>query len=152
MATDGFPDNVLEAFAEAYLRLGDAFKAAQAVFPHDTGRAVISAHPLANDPRVLSLIETMRQAEGAEAFLPTKADVARELYSIGIDAGVDAGQRINAFKTFADLMGYIPRDKNAVQTGNTTNNVMIVMERSEDDWQSGAIEQQKKLVDAARQY
>lgn len=147
-----FPDNVKEAFATAMLRLGDAFKAACAVFPNDTPRAVTYALPLSRDQTVLRHMEDMRREAGDEDFLPTRADVARELYNLGVDAGNDARDRIQAFKSYAELMGYAP--KNGAETTNniTQNNVMIVREIPADQWEKRAVEQQARLINAATEH
>lgn len=153
MQAVAYPDNVKDAYAAAMLRLGDAFKAACAVFPNDTARAVSAALPLSRDPDVLRRMEALRQTAGDEDFLPTRADIARELYALGVDGGNEAKDRIQAFKTFAELMGYAPKPGAGDTTNNITqNNVMVVREIPPDAWEARAIEQQAKLINAATEH
>ena len=46
------------------------------------------------------------EEHGAEHFLPTKEEVARELLEIARDGEAENRQRLDAYKLYSDLMGF----------------------------------------------
>jgi len=141
-----------EQFAELSLREPNSFTVALAIYPDDTGKALRIANEWPNDPQVKTLKQSFVDAEedGETAFLPTKGELARLIWTLANDTTLDAWQRdsrIKALRTYGDVRGFIDRPA-IVTTNNNTQNVQVnkvMVVKSHDNWERAAIEQQASL-------
>lgn len=140
------------AFALAWLRQpDDAFKAACEIWPNDTQKALKASSFWVRDPEVIAERERLLDEHGEEAFLPSKHDLAREIWKLTQDGLRE--DRIKAMKLYAEVRGFIEKPQTNVNVDNskTTHNVMLVaMPASIEEWQQKAVAQQKQLVSNAR--
>jgi hypothetical protein len=142
-----------ERFAAALLRFeGKAFEAAKATFPGDTNRAMLASSKWPDDPEVIEEMARLKAELGDEYFLPTRADLARALWRLSEDEKVEARERLLAYKTYADVLGFIAKPEAASTTNNNiTNKVLIVpASATAEEWESRLIARQAKLIDASR--
>lgn len=129
----------------------EPFQAAVAVFGDDTGRALQASHRWPQDAVVIAAMQQAIEELGDMHFLPTKAQLAREAYNIGTDPKVHVDDRLKAMRLYADIRGYIDKQgANVVVNNLTQNKVMLVRDHgSNEDWETAAAEQQRKLIEAA---
>ena len=97
------------AFAEALLR--NPTKPAEAAFSvlpgaANVGQALRIANEWPADPLVKSTMAALVEEHGAEHFLPTKEEVARELLEIARDGEAENRQRLDAYKLYGEFMGF----------------------------------------------
>ena len=97
---------------------------------------------------MLRFKEELLAEYGAEHFLPSKADIVRELFKIGTATNHDANDRVKALQEAAKIMGYIEKPAPVtVNTGDMSNRVMIVRDHGTlDAWEEKALAQQNKLI------
>lgn len=147
-------DSFKRQFAEELLRTPDTvFAAAQRLFPIDTGRAMYAATKWVKDALVLTEKARLLRAHGARAFLPTKEDVAREIWATAIDKKTPVEDRRSLLSLYCDIMGYKEAAaKNAAGGGNggrISSSVMRVRDHgSNDAWERAAAKQQHLLTHA----
>lgn len=138
-------------FALQWLREpGDSFKAACEVFGSDTKSALYASTFWIRDPEVIAEKERLLAAEddGESAFLPTKAEMLRDLYELTKRG--EEKDRVSAFKLYAEVRGWMPKggtNVNIDQSTRTTNQVMLVQDMGSDAaWENGIAEQQRNLI------
>lgn len=104
------------------------------------------------NPYVLQFKRELLEEYGEEHFLPTKADVVKQLYAMGIDPAIDVKDRVAALKECALVRGFIEKPASVnVNTGNTNNRVMVVADYgSDEDWETRALHQQTKLINSTK--
>lgn len=96
-----------KAFAIAWLKQSDPFKAAVDVFgPTNAGKCLKVADEWPRDPFVLQCQKDLIEEQGEEAFLPTKAAAARKVLDIA-DGFAHADYKLKALRLYAEIMGYI---------------------------------------------
>ena len=140
-----------EKFVHALLRQEDPFKAALAVWPDDVGTALYASNSLPNDPEVIELKEQAIRENGQEAFLPTKADLAKAVWDLA--NCTDNDEAIKAFKLYGDIMGFIETGKGKAPSVTVNNlvdarKVLLVKDHGTDDeWANKVALQQKKLIE-----
>lgn len=136
------------------LEPNEPYKAGLKAYPEDTpysnGMAFKIASEWQCDEECLSLRRDLVAEYGEAFFLPTKGDIAREVYNTAIKTAKTAADKLKALELYANLMGFIEKPAQAVINNTntqTTNKVMVVPKSSsDDDWESRLIEQQQKLV------
>lgn len=143
-----------EAFVREWLRTGDVYKAGLTVFPSDTGRAMRAAWEWPNDPDILAYKQELiieNEVAGHIAGMPTKHELAREIYLLAQSSGEPLEERLAAYELSAKIMGYIERPSLNVNnnTLNVTNNrVMVIKDHGDDaSWESAAARQQRGLLE-----
>lgn len=147
MAFDLF--ETMKRFAYEHLKTpDDAMGAAQRAFVNDDISAAQVADHWPTNAFVIKFKQELLSEFGEEHFLPSKSDIARQLYKIGANCAQAADDRIKALKELANLLGYIEKPAAVtVNTGSTNNRVMIVRDHGTvDDWEQRAIEQQSRLI------
>lgn len=93
----------------------DSYDIATTIFGGDTVSGMRAGSSWPTDPEVLRMRDEMLQQHGAEFFLPTKEDVARELLDIAnekYDNGQlkhDARDREKLLRLYCEVMGYIEK-------------------------------------------
>lgn len=90
--------------------LEGCLRAAMRVLNCDEGIAQEAVRQWQHHPDVTTEYE--RLAEDKEVVndgLPTKEALARDVYNIGLDAGVDPDDRLKAFRLFAEIRGHIAK-------------------------------------------
>lgn len=106
----------------------------------------------ANDEEVIKLKRELVEEHGEAFFLPTKGDVAREIY-ITAKTAKTAADKLKGFELYANLMSFIEKPAQAVINNTntqTTNKVMIVpTSGTADDWEQKLIKQQQDLIEHA---
>jgi hypothetical protein len=114
-----------------------------------TARAV--AHQWTDNVFVKQFKRELIEEYGEEHFLPTKADLARELYAMGVDKTIEARDRVTALKEYALVRGFIEKVAAVnVNTGTVSNRVMVVQDHGSDtDWEAKVQKQQTKLIASA---
>lgn len=137
-------------FAAHLLKMPDkALEAACLVFPANDqlGKALQVAQQWPNDPLVRAEQTRILGTGDARAFLPTKEVQAQAIYALAEDKMAAVEDRLKAHKLYAELMGFIEKPLPGIQQNILNQGVMIVpMVKSDDDWEAGAIEQQRRLT------
>jgi hypothetical protein len=146
-----FRQQELEAktkFARIMLRFHDPIRAARTVQPYDMGLAMRLAQEWEYDPEVLRIREALLDEFGAEHFLPTKADLAREAWKIATGFTMTE-EKLKALSLFADVMGHKAKPGGAQEpTGPTVNNTLVLV-NPPDDWEDRVKKQQVKVISAS---
>lgn len=126
----------------------EEFKAALAVFPDDTGKALLVSNRWPSDPEVIALKEMAIDELGDMHFLPTKADLAREAWNIAVAPTVPVDDRLKAMRLYGDIRGYIEKQGTVVNNNVLTNNKVMVVKShaSPEEWEQRLVEQQKQLI------
>ena len=99
-----------KAFAAELLKLpNEPFKAALNVFGADSMAAMHAANYWVFDPIVKAEQDRLLEEQGEDAFLPTKPQIARELYELSQRERLTQADklRIDALNSYAKLMGWI---------------------------------------------
>lgn len=132
MAKNGWTANIVKedderelkiSFAREFLRTPDnMFKAALSIFPDSTNKALKVSYDWPKDKIVLDEIQRLKQEEGEESFLPTKADLARSLWERAQSSLNDDYVKIT--RLYAEIMDFIP--KNSKNDDKLTATVRII--------------------------
>lgn len=141
-----------DTFAELLLRTpSDAFRVACQIFGSDTMRALKASTEWPVDLYVLQKQADLLAEQGDDAFLPTKAELARRIYTVGETAG-DAKDKLAAYKLYAEVRGFIQKAENVNNIQVNNNRVMIMKDFGTDEqWETKAIKQQSKLIEHSRE-
>ncbi len=148
-ASDDVPALKLR-FARALLKYPDeAFRAGQEVFGADTGKALYAAQVWINDETVLNEKDEQHSEKGELAFLPSKADYARQVWRMANNERTANEDRVKLLSLYGDVMGFKERpNTSSVNVNVTQNRVMIVKDHgTDDDWEKRAELQQQRLAD-----
>lgn len=133
-------------FAEAFLRTKNHVTAGIETLRGDMGSILQASVDLLHDPFVLSAMDQLKEEKGELSFLPSKADIARDLIKRAEDANDD--NAVKLYGLVADLLGY--REKPGSSSTNvavTVAPVMVMKDHGTDEeWQAKAAAQQAKLV------
>lgn len=138
-------------FAVELLRQPDKpFKVAMAIFGDDTGRALYVSTKWPSDPEVKAFQIAAVEDVGDMAFLPTKADLAREAWNIATSDKVPVDDRLKAMRLYGDVRGFIEKG-NAIINNNTnvmTNNKVMLVKtyNTTQEWEHTLAAQQAKLI------
>jgi len=133
-------------FAEGLLKNPyDAFKVALEIFGLDTNGAFRASMEWVSDPVVIEHQRLLKEEKGEFAFLPTKADLAREaLETHKILKKTDPAAAAKYFDMHLKIMDYYPKETGNIV--NIQNNVMLVPDHgSDENWEKRALEQQNQL-------
>ncbi len=112
----------------------------------DTNQITSIATRWVNDPDVIADRQEMLDEQGEDAFLPSRADVARKLWAIAETAGVEPDDQIKALKEYAALRGFVNKDAPGI-TVNVNRVMMIKDHGSDDEWERNLLTQQSKLIE-----
>ena len=96
----------LEFAVELLRSPAEPFKAALAVYPEDTNKALKVANQWTSDPLVIAEVKRLKDEEGELSFLPTKAELARQIWDNAATA-VYKDDKAKLFKLYAEVMGFI---------------------------------------------
>lgn len=109
------------------------FQAALAVFPHDSRKALYASINWLNDPIVIAsrdiYLKTLKEAPvilDKETLAAKVLKIAEEKNIDGTRYLVDARERINALKLYADIAGYTGKVEIDASTKNFTHNEMRI--------------------------
>lgn len=131
----------------------DPFKAALAVFPYDTAKALAVSKEWPRDEEIIGLCDKLIQDEGEGAFLPTKEDLARAVFKRA-ERSLEDADAFKGYKLYADIMGHVEKPGTTVNNNTLVDNrrVMVVTDHGTDDeWEAKVLAQQTKLIeDGAR--
>lgn len=137
-------------FAELLLRHpGDARRCAE-ILAYSVGIAdPNTVHRIAlnwpNDQSVTDECERLLQVNGPEHYLPSKHDLARQVWGI-VDGRYDVKDKLKAAEQYAALMGFV--EKPGTNVTVNVNRVMQVKDYgSDDDWERKALEQQRRVIE-----
>ncbi len=148
-------------FAELLLKTPDEpFKAALALFPDDVSRALWVAAHWPADPDVKAAQEEALADSGSLSFLPSKAELARDIWQRmqgtktveGRLISPDADDYAKLAKLYAEVMNFI--EKPSITTN--VNNVIVpkVIEipnyGTAEEWENAATKQQRELLNVSR--
>jgi len=143
-------------FARLLLRTPeDPFKAALMLFPDNTSRALRVANEWPADPEVIAAQAAIVEDEGEMSFLPTKADLARSIWSRMQGDRICPEDFAKLGKLYAEVRGFIEKPQTNINTNvnNVTNRVMVVRESASDaDWETKLRKQQEDLTNASTKH
>lgn len=153
---EGEQEQLKKAFALAWLYEPDsAYAAALKVFGPDTGCALWVADHWQTDPIVTEEKKRLLKEHGSLYFLPDKTQIAREVYNIAKDDKKSGSERLQFYKLYSDLLGFIePKvmNNNGVINNNQGAKVMVVKDHgTNEQWEDRAKGQQKALQEKALQ-
>lgn len=138
-----------KAYAALLLRERDPFKAALALFPDDTNKALKVANFWPKDLEVTQETKRIEKDEG-DSLLLSKAAFLQDIELRMAETSVP-DEYVKLAKLYAEARGFIEKPQTNV---NVTNNVPRVVEfpafSSGDDWEKAAAKQQRELLDNAR--
>lgn len=142
-------DAVKLRFAEAFARTKNASTAALQVIANP-GLALLHSQTLPTDPLVLAEMARLRDDIGDEGLLPSKAEIAREVYDKA-KACHNPEDYERLMKLYCNIMGHIEKPGTNVTVNNQVTPVLVIRDHGTDEqWQEKAAEQQRKLtIDAA---
>lgn len=114
----------------------------------DTSFALQIANAWPRDPFVIDEMTRLIGEQGNSSFLPDKEKQGRDIYAICLDDKVDVEVRLKAHRLYAEIFGHIVKEPAAPFGINISQNVMVVRDMgSNEDWERGAIKQQRALLD-----
>jgi len=139
-----------QKLAEMMLFEADPFKAAMAVFNQDVSKALTATQIWLKDPEFLKIQQETKREKGKE-YLPTKHDLARDVWEKMQAKWVEPDDYAKLAKLYAEINGFIEKGPTvAINTNLTTNKVMIVKQfQSADAWEEKAVIQQQALTNNA---
>ncbi len=147
------------AYAALLLKERDPFKAALQLFPDNTNRALWVANHWPIDAEVKAEQERLMGEDDGSSFLPSKAELARDIWqrmqgttlANGVAIPPTPEEYAKLAKLYADVRGFIEKPQTNV---NVTTNVQRVVEvpvfQSESEWENAAARQQRELLENAR--
>lgn len=107
-----------DAFALAWLREPDPFKAAVKVFgPSNVGRAMQASAEWISDEYVLKRKAELFEEKGPRAFMPDEFEAARKAWEISESARFN-DDKLKALRLYSEIMGYIPKVDNSGKVGS----------------------------------
>lgn len=147
-------------YAALLLKERDPFKAALALFPENTNRALWIANHWPKDD-VVKAEQTRINAEiGEMGFLPGKGDLARDIWQRmqgttlpnGVTVPPTPEEYAKLAKLYADVRGFIEKPQTNVSVNNNITQRVVEMPvfASEGEWEAQAAKQQRELLDNAR--
>lgn len=140
------------SFAEQWLKNpSDPFKAALLVFPTNTPKALWTATNWPLDAEVLKLKRDLEDEFGEASFLPSKNELARDIWEKAKSTG-DPYAYERLAKLYADVRGFIEKP-NVAQTNIqmiAPKVIQVVNHGSDADWEKAAQKQQSELLSVSR--
>jgi len=141
---------------------GNAFAAANKVFPDNISLACKYAFEWIDDPEVLQEIDNIKNnkpnievnftVKPDDPSELTKEDAIRLAWEIANDSNEMGKDRVAALKLFAEINNFLPDktiNKNIKSEVTTTNKVMIVKDHgSDEDWENKLLNLQKDMINA----
>lgn len=107
-----------DRFAVEWLRKGDPWPAALAVIGNqDPGRASQVAAQWPFDPYVKAKRQELIDESGEEAFLPTRADLARKVWQEAENQRNAASDRTRNYRLYAEIMGLVEKEAKGAKGG-----------------------------------
>lgn len=114
------------AFAYELLRTPtEPFKAALAVFPDDTSKALKVANYWPTDSFVRVELDRLKDEQGELAFLPTKADLARLIWERAQSQNTSNEDLAKLGKLYAEIMNFVPKASVAAVGSDGKGNATI---------------------------
>lgn len=147
------------AFAVLLLKTpNEPFKAAIALFPDNTPRALWVANHWVADPEVLAAIEAIKADKGEMAFLPTKAELAKDIWDRMQGKRPDGSIVPPSPDDYAKLAKLYADIRNFIEKPATGPAVTVVIPRAievpthgtDDQWELAAEKQQTELLNVSR--
>lgn len=116
------PDYSAQKYEFAKLLLRHPHKATEhafMVFPSasDTGAALDAAEAWPQDPDVRRIMAEIAAQQGADAYLLTKEETAREILTIAQADKVEMKSRLDAYKLYGEFMGHTTKSNTNVNVG-----------------------------------
>ena len=137
-------------FAVELLKQPDKpFKVAQEIFGDDTGKALFISTKWPSDPDVKRFQFQAVEEVGDMAFLPTKADLAREAWRIATSSAIPVDDRLKAMRLYGDVRGFIDKGSAIINNTNVLNNNKVMLVKtynSAQEWEHTLAAQQAKLI------
>lgn len=140
-----------ERYVEEWVRHGDPFKAALALYPYDSGMALKISATWPLDPEVLSL----RRAIGCDetGLIPSREELISKVMKAAEEAPMTE-DKLKGFRLVSEMCGYIQKPEIAIDNRSITvnNRVMAVRDHgSDEEWEQRLAEQQRSLTSKAGQ-
>jgi hypothetical protein len=132
------------------------FKAGLAAYPErdswHTAMAMKVGTEWVDDFECLQIKKDLIEEFGEAFFLPSKGDLAREIWATAKGAKTNS-DKIKGLELYGKVMNFIEQPQPAQihnNVGNTTNKVMLVTRsNSDDEWEQKLLDQQTKLIEHA---
>jgi len=159
MIEENNEDQQKAEYANLLLKERDPFKAAILLFPANTNRALWVANHWPHDPVVKEFQKSLLSASDELDFLPTKAELARDIWEKMKGVTTSEGRQIapspdeysKLAKLYADVRGFIEKPQN-------NQNITVVIPKAIEvpthgtnaEWEAAAATQQRELLDVSR--
>ena len=115
------------AFADEFLHTpGDPFRAALAVFPDDTNKALRIANDWPSDEFVILEMARLRAEKGELAYLPSKADLAQSLWARAHKSFTADADFAKITRLYAEVMDFVPKVSKIDANVKTSSIVRVV--------------------------
>lgn len=146
-------------FAKLFLERGmspnQAFPIALGIFGEgETAKAMHAAMNWQFDAEVLQFIEELKEAGDDLDLLPSKADLARDIWAKlqGVNTMLDPEGYAKLAKLYAEVRGFIekPQTNQNVQVVVAPKVIEVPAYSSAEDWESASAKQQTELLNVAR--
>lgn len=144
-------DILKQTFVKEWLKTNDPFKAGIACFPADNGRALRCAWEWTQDVAVLAYRQELLEDSVVHPGLPTKEELALEVYQRASKAVFDA-DAFEGLELVGKIMGYIEKPSVNIdnRSVNVVNKVMVVKDHGTDeDWEKRLHQNQTHLTQTA---
>jgi len=140
-----------EKFAVLLLKNpNNAYDVACRLYPNDVSRSMFIFNHWQSDPYVEECQDKLLEEFGEEHFLPTKAELAREIWDRA-KAAYDDDSFTKLMRLYADVLGYIKKSDVNIDNRQmlVSPKIMIlpaIEQASEDVWENCLKEQQRSLT------
>jgi len=136
-------------FAKLLLRK-TPFEAAIDLCPDNRNWALRIANEWPNDPEVKQMKEELLGSDGLEA-LPTKGEFCQDLWDKMHGNHIMMEDYLKGMKLYADARSFIDKPGTNINVGDTNiqQNVMLIPDMSDDEWEKGMLAQQRVLMDVS---
>lgn len=126
------------------------YQAALAVIGDDAGLALVASSKWPKDSIVINHLRELDAKFGEMHFLPTKADLAKQVWAIGANDKMSVDDRLKALRLYGEIRDFITKGPAVVNNNMVSNKVMLVQDfENADVWEQQASAQQAKLIEDA---
>lgn len=120
----------------------------------DMARAIEISRDWPNDAIVKKIQKELIKEFGESYFLPSKEDLARDVYEITRENKATVNEKLAAFRLYADIRGFIEKQAmNNIQNNTIVQNRVMIMPDygSDDNWEEKLVTQQAKLIEHVKE-
>lgn len=148
------------AFAAILLRENDPFKAALALFPDNTNRALRIATEWPRDPEVIAAIKALEESGADMIGIPSKGALLRDIWQRmqgttlpnGAVVPVTPDEYQKLAKLYAEIQGFVQKPGTVINNNNVVAPKVLEVPSfgNLDEWEALAQRQQTESLNVSR--